>query len=146
MTTTQYLAALRRRLKDADSDTEIYTDTELLDATEDTRRNLEVRRILGFNLLTVDSDPTSATLGFATEPTTEQAQILLVGTLVELLDVTYRDKVDRGVLGGSWTSGLESESTISQAKAYETALGRLRSEFDELLIIATPRSITARVQ
>lgn len=146
MLTPQYLTALRRRLKDADTDTETYTDTELLDATEDTRRNLEVRRILGFNLLTVDSDPTSTTLGFATEPTTEQAQILLVGSMLGLLDATYRDKVDRGVLGGSWTSGLEAESTISQAKSYEAALDRLRSEFDELLIISTPRSTSARVQ
>jgi hypothetical protein len=144
MTTQQVLALLRRKLNEVDTSTSGYTDEELLAAVSDVRDAMEAQNLVGFADLSVGYEQeVPETYGISPEPTLPQGRVLALGAAVELLTALYIDKVKRGELGGSWTSGLESESTINVQKAFADSIRDLEREFDaQILIIRAPTSAT----
>jgi hypothetical protein len=132
------LALLRRIVGDVDET--VSDDTELFTALQDAQQGLELKRMPGLNTLVVT--PAASTI--TPDPTTEQGHLLALYAAIMLLDQSYRERLSRGELGTSWTSGLEGESTISAAKAYKDAIDRLRSELADLIAITLTAGV--RVQ
>lgn len=133
MTTEQWLKMLRRKMEDVDTAALRRTDTQLLENAEDLRLELASRQLLGFSGITVDSVKSSPTYGIL-NGTDDQMIILVYAVALSVLHATYRQRVDRGELGVSWQSGLESESSISAEKAYRQMLADLETTLDQLII------------
>lgn len=145
LTTDQWLKLLRRKVSDIDVAAQRRTDTQLLEAAGDALIELVARAVQGFDAITVvPSRANPATYGIRGH-TDDQALILMYCTAYDLLSSTYRQRVDRGELGVSWTSGLESESSISAEKAYKQLLDELANTRDQLLITYQRRSANARI-
>lgn len=144
MTTEQYLKALRRKLADVDKATLRRTDVALLENTEDLRLELAMRQLQGFSEVVVVSVKTDPAYGIA-NLSDEQGLLLIYGTAHSVLSSTYRERVDRGELGISWQSGLESESSISAEKAYKQMLDDLDTRFRELTITYQRQTANARM-
>jgi len=136
MTTEGVLLVLRRLIDEVDESLSDYTDPELLAALSDARDALEVQGITGFAALAVGTDVTDdETYGIVPEPSVQQAVILAYRAAVALLRQVYNAKVRRGELGGSWTSGLEGESTINTQRAYKEAVDDLERQADGFVAI-----------
>lgn len=133
MTTEQWLKMLRRKLEDVDTAALRRTDTQLLDTAEDMRLELAARQLQGYSGITVDAVKSSPTYGIL-NGTDDQMLILVYAVALSVLNSTYRQRVDRGELGVSWQSGLESESSISAEKAYRQMLTDLELTMDQLII------------
>ena len=145
MTTVYWLRLLRRKLADVDPAALRRTDIELLDTAEDIRIELVARAVEGFDAMTIESDVEEPEYGIlnGTDP---QMLILAYGVAYAVLSATYRARVDRGELGTSWTSGLESESSISAEKAYKGILDKLEETYNELLITYQSPDTLRRIQ
>lgn len=145
MTTEEYLRMLRRKVSDVDVAARRRTDTELLEATSDVRFELAMRQFEGFSGITVGTSKANLATYGVQNATDDQALLLLYGAAHAVLSATYRERVDRGELGISWTSGLESESSISAEKAYKQMLDELRRSFEELTITYQRLDANARI-
>lgn len=147
MTTDTYLEALRRKLSATDEGTSAITDTELLDASEDARRQLAVRKVLlVYETLAINSVTDTAGYGISPAMADDTAQLLLLKTAVTILQATYVGRLSRGEIGTSWTSGLEAESTISADKSYRALIQGLQDELDELSLIVRSKTSGVRIQ
>lgn len=144
MTTEQWLKMLRRKMADVDTAAQRRTDTELLDNAADLRLELAARQLRGFADITVDSVKSSPTYGIL-NATDEQGLILVYTVAHSVLNSIYRQRVERGELGVSWSSGLESESSISAEKAYKQLLDDLVRTADELIITYQRQDANARI-
>lgn len=145
MTTDEYLKMLRRKVSDVDVSAKRRTDAQLLEATADVRLELAMRQLAGFDGISVGTvKANQATYGVqgATDP---QMLLLMYGAAHAVLSATYRERVDRGELGISWQSGLESESSISAEKAYKQMLDELRRSMDELIVTYQRQDANARM-
>jgi hypothetical protein len=140
MDSATYLAMLRRRLKDVSPAAERFTDDELWEQTQDMVLELTVRPPHGFVGYTVTLS------GFTPYPTDEDGLLILTKVQYTLLRDIYRDKINRGELGGSWKSGLEEESTIDSRKAFADVLVELEKTLDELIILRSKLLSGSRVQ
>jgi len=146
VTTEQWLRMLRRKVADVDVAAQRRTDTQLLDSAADALLELVVRAVEGFEAITiVSSKANPATYGIQGH-TDSQAMILLYSVAHDVLSSTYRQRVDRGELGISWTSGIESESSISAEKAYKQMLDELAAARDQLLITYQRSRANGRIQ
>lgn len=129
MTTTEVLAFLRRKLSQVDTSTSVITDPELLAAISDRRRDFALRKLQGFSDLAVGYDQSeTTTYGILPEPTEELGTLLALGAAVDLLNQTFLGRLDRGELGTTWTSGFESESTVTASRAYQGLIGAIENE------------------
>lgn len=146
VTTDQWLKMLRRKVADVDVAAQRRTDTQLLDAASDALLELVVRAVQGFSSITVSSNKANPTTYGIQGHSDAQAMILLYCVAHDVLSSTYRQRVDRGELGISWTSGLESESSISAEKAYKQMLDELASARDQLLVTYQRTTANARIQ
>lgn len=148
MNTEAYLKALRRKLSEVDQATSLITDSELLDATEDGRRQLAVRKVAGFSgaTITIQSDSTSAGYGITPDLADDVSQVLLLRTTIDILQETYTDRLNKGEMGVSWQSGLEQESTISAEKAYRQLIKGVQDQLDELSLIRNIANAATRPQ
>lgn len=144
MTTERWLKMLRRKLEDVDTAALRRTDTELLETAEDMRLELTARQLRGFSGITIDSVKSSPTYGIL-NATDDQQIILIYAVALNTLAATYRQRVDRGELGVSWQSGLESESSISAEKAYKQILSDLELALDQLIITYQRQDANARI-
>jgi hypothetical protein len=120
----------------AEVDTEAvpFADERLLQDIADVCLELGVRGVPGFDTYVVDieEDPEAAVV----PPFTNQHGLIVAYRVAEnRLRESYQQRMNRGELGISWTSGLESESTVSAAKAYQELIGNLRRKADELLTL-----------
>jgi hypothetical protein len=104
-----------------------------LETAEDMRLELAARQLQGFTSITVDPVKSSPTYGIL-NGTDDQMLILMYSVALATLNSTYRQRVDRGELGISWQSGLESESSISAEKAYRQMLTDLEAIIDQLMV------------
>lgn len=146
VTTEQWLRMLRRKLADVDVAAQRRTDPQLLDAASDALMELVVRAVAGFEGITISSSKAvPATYGILGH-TDAQALILSYAVAYDVLSSTYRQRVDQGQLGISWTSGLESESSISAEKAYKQMLEGLSDTRDQLLITYQRTTANYRIQ
>lgn len=146
VTTEQWLKMLRRKVADVDVAAQRRTDTQLLDTAADALLELVVRAVSGFEAITiVSSKANPATYGIQGH-TDAQAMILMYAVAHDVLSSTYRQRVDRGELGISWTSGLEAESSISAEKAYKQMLDELAAARDQLLITYQRTTANGRIQ
>lgn len=145
MTTEEYLKMLRRKVADVDVSAKRRSDTELLETTSDIRLELAMRQLDGFDGITVGTiKANTATYGIK-NATDEQMLLLIYGTAHAVLAATYRERVDRGELGISWQSGLESESSISAEKAYKQMLDELKRTCEELTITYQRKLANGRI-
>lgn len=145
MTTAEYLKMLRRKVSDVDTSAARRTDVQLLEATADVRLELAMRQLAGFDGITVGTVAAN-TATYGVQGATDQQLLLLVyGAAHAVLSATYRERVDRGELGISWQSGLESESSISAEKAYKQMLDDLKRAMDELLVTYQRQDANARI-
>lgn len=145
MTTEAWLKYVRRKVADVDPLAERRDDEEYLDFAEDRRIDLVVHEVTGFDTITIDSDPDSLTWGIS-GASDQQAILLALAVVAAVLGATYRDRVDRGELGVSWSSGLESESTITADKAYREAVDNAEHAYDALLVIYQKATANGRPQ
>jgi hypothetical protein len=146
MTTERWLKLLRRKLADVDLAALRRQDTELLDTAEDIRIELVARAVGDFDTVTIESSKADLNTYGILNATDPQMLILAYGVAHEVLSATYRQRVDRGELGVSWTSGLESESSISAEKAYKGMLDKLEEAYNELLITYQSPDTLRRIQ
>lgn len=146
VTTEQWLKMLRRKVADVDVAAQRRTDVQLLDAAADARLELVVRAVQGFDAITINSSKANpATYGMQGH-NDAQAMILLYCVAYDVLVSTYRQRVDRGELGISWTSGIESESSISAEKAYKQMVDEIAAARDQLLITYQRSTANGRLQ
>ena len=146
MTTEQVLKKIRRLLEEVDSSTSLITDEEILEAVGDARDYLELAKVPDFEALAVSTDPAEANYGITPEPTLQLGTILALKAASALLERTYWGKVNRGELGSSWASGLESESTLQAARSYETAFKGLDVQAEALIVIKRMPTLGERPQ
>jgi len=146
MTTERWLKLLRRKLADVDPSALRRVDTELLDTAEDIRMELAARLVASFGDVTVESSKSGLQPYGISNATDPQMIILAYGVAHAALSATYRQRVDRGELGISWTSGMEAESSISAEKAYKGMLDKLDEAYNELLITYQSPDTLRRVQ
>lgn len=133
--TQTVLERLRRLVEEVDQVTSTLTDEELLRTLGDARDSLQLRQIGGMSDLTVQPDQSLANYGIKPDPTLEQAEMLALMAASELLSREYRARVFRGELGAQWSSGFESESTITAARMYSDAIQKLRSDLEILVLL-----------
>jgi hypothetical protein len=147
MTTQEVLRALRRETEEVDVATSDYTDIELLDFLADALRIMMVRGVTELSGLAISSDQTSVAFGFgATLPDDTQATLLIKRAAANILKQTYRGRVNRGELGITWQSGLESENSNEASRAYQLMIREIESEVDELLLIMRKNTFATRPQ
>lgn len=147
MTTDQVLAMARRLMAEVDLGLSTVTDREILEAVYDARDVLELQRLPGFADLAVGTDQAvSAAYGIVPDPTLELGVILAHKAAVDILRQTYLGRVSRGELGTSWTSGLESESTIQTEKAYRDAIAGIDAQMQGLILIKRSPTAGYRIQ
>lgn len=131
MTAAAIISLIRRRIAQSDLVTSTVTDTELMDYVQEAADRLSLRPVTGFSDLVMDTSAITIT----PEPTLEQGYMLgLYATLLYMED-EYTGKLATGSLGVSWSSGIESESTISAEKAWSDALGQLEEEVDSMILV-----------
>lgn len=135
MTDEEVLERLRILVGQVDLAISDYTDPELLTYIRSAARLLLVREVLQdeYTVGTDQNDP--ATFGIDPDPTAIDGELLAMQAAVMLLDELFRDRLQRGEIGVSWTSGLEQESTISAAAAYKQGIAELRLELGQLKAI-----------
>lgn len=141
MTAAQVLALLRRIVGDVD-ETLYPEDETLFLALSDARDHLELLNIAGMSSLVIDTSART----IIPDPTLEHGHMLALRAGTELLEQTYRERVSRGELGASWSSGLESESTITAAKVYRDAINNLKDALQNLIMLNKAASAGTRVQ
>lgn len=142
MTDQEYLAYLRRRLRDVDPTAPLYNDQVMWEYTQDALRLFNARKVTGFAGYVVT--PSGASVGVAPDLIDEDGVLLAARTAALLLRDLYTEKVRSGELGISWESGLERESTIDQRKAFDDGVKGLESEVTELLIIRSSNTSGVR--
>lgn len=146
MTTVQVLDKLRRILAEVDTSTSVLTDPELLAAVSDERDDLELEKVVDFDQLTVGYDESdTATYGILPSNlvTLELGTILAYRAAGSILRQTYRDRVSRGEIGTSWTSGLEGESTLQAGRDYQAQIDDVEEQAETLILIKrSPTSAT----
>lgn len=137
MTTAQVLDKIRRLLEEVDTATSVLTDQEILRAVADVRDYYEIALVPDFELLTVESDISEPNYGIQPEAslTLQLGTILAYKAASTLLESTYWGKVNRGEIGSTWASGLESESTLQAARSYEGAIRSLEDTATALILI-----------
>lgn len=131
MTTAELLAMIRRRTGEVDLIVSDLTDAELLDVVRDAAVDLSVSGIVDLDDTTVGSDITEDGYGVSPEPANDVALLLTLWVSVSLLRAAYAGRLSRGELGISWTSGLESESTIQAGRAYRDAIAAMEQDLLE---------------
>lgn len=146
MTTQEILAVIRQRSGSVDQATARLTDPELVKRMKTAVREMALRKIAGVTALTVDTDPTSATYGVNPEPSDSAGFKIAFKVAAAVLKETLAGRVDRGELGISWQSGLEQESSIEAAKAYQRAIDDIERELQELIIHDTSLTHATRPQ
>jgi hypothetical protein len=146
MLSLDVLRLMRRLLDETDQVLSNLTDQELYLAVRDARDLLEVQGIRILSDYAVGTDQASAGYGIVPEPTLEIGTLLAYDAASQLLRQEYRAKLRRGELGVSWSSGLESESTISAEKAYSTAIETLEGTAEGLKLRLRAPFAGTRVQ
>lgn len=144
MNSASYLALLRRRLVDVDPTAQRFEDADLWQATADTVLEFTVRGLTQYGTYSVSASDVAG--GVTPDFTDADALITALKTAWILLSDLYRDQVNRGELGGSWQSGLESESTIDVRKGYSQALADLDLEVEQLTILRAGSVFATRPQ
>jgi len=123
------------------------TDQELMEYVQDAVSILEARGVVTSGAYDVGTDPTDeTTYGVQPEASLVDGNLIALRAAIDLLRETYRGRLDRGELGISWTSGLESESSISAEKAYKSGIEGLEFELKELTAIRLASATGARPQ
>jgi hypothetical protein len=147
MTNAQVLAVCRRALNEVDVLASDLTDQELMAALADERDLLELKLVPDFKDYTIGTDDTDlATFGIRPDPTLEVGTILALRAAATLLRQTYRQRVSRGEIGVSWSSGLESESSLAAGKDYMGMVRDLETEVQDLITIKLAPLSGLRVQ
>jgi len=125
---------VRRLTTQVDPATSAYTDPDLHQRIKDSIVILKTLKVNGFadatSSFAVEDQPPAIT----PEPTDEQGVILAYRTAVDLLTEEYQQRLREGSMGVSWQSGLESESSITAAKAYADRIGDLAKELSNLIL------------
>lgn len=139
MTTEEVLLMCRRFLGQVDIATSTLTDEEILAVMSDERDILELELVPDFEDFTIGYDQTAGENLYGIEPeaslTLEIGTILALKAAVTLLKQQYQERVSRGELGTSWTSGLESESTLQAGREYQQMIKDLERRASSLIII-----------
>jgi len=138
MTTDEVIRVCRRTLEEVDTSTSDLTDEEILTAISDERDVLELMLVPDFDSLTVGYDQTdSATYGIlpADSVTLELGTILAYRAAASLLRRRYREMTRRGEIGVSWSSGLESESTLAAGRDYQMLIADVENLARRLVAI-----------
>lgn len=146
MTTDQVLDMLRRKIGEVDLVASQLTDEELLQVVSDSRDLMELQVLPGFASLAVGTEQDVAGYGIVPDPSLAQGYILVLAATIAILKENYLSRLSRGELGVSWSSGLESESTISQAKAYAAAILSFEMDLEARLLVYRVATAGARVQ
>lgn len=146
MTTTEILRLARRLLETADQVLTSLSDAELLLEISDVRDLHEVQGIVEAQEYTVRTEPTVQPYGVVPEPPREYGMVLAYDAATQILLKEYRNKLRRGELGVSWSSGLESESSISAEKAYRAAIADVEGVAEGLKLRLRARRAGTRVQ
>lgn len=147
MTTASVLGFLRRKLAAVDLATSDLTDEELLAAIDDRRRSYAIRQWGTFVNLAVGTDQDDEdTYGIIPDPTDEEGTALALGAAIDLLEQQFLGRLDRGEIGTTWSSGLESESTVQAAKAYGDRISEIQSELTAIKLISRAPTSATRPQ
>jgi hypothetical protein len=146
MTTDAWIRLLRRRLVQVDDAAIDLTDAALVEQAGDALDWLALRGVTALDGLAVDADPLSETFGFLTDPTTEQAYMLMLRSAEQVLEQLYAGRLLRGELGVSWRSGLEEESSLQAQRAYVSHIDGVREALAELILISRAATSGDRVQ
>lgn len=149
MTTDDVIQVCRRAMEEVDTSTSDITDEEILAAASDERDILELQQVSGYTALSIGYDQTDeTTYGILPEAslTLELGTILALRAAAALLRRRYRDQVRRGEIGVSWTSGLESETTLAAGKDYQTMIKDLDELVTRLILVKRRSDHGWRVQ
>lgn len=141
------LGILRRKISESDLMLSDYTNDELLEYIRDAVDKLSLRRITGMDQIVVVTDTNLS--GYGITPTTitvEQGHMLACQAALDVLQETYRGKINRGELGVAWKSALEEESSISAEKAWDRAIATVAQELEHLIILHKSDSHATRPQ
>lgn len=145
MTLDEIIAAARQRAGDIDSAAYRYTTNEYALMVAQCVRSFSVRgATAAINQLVVTT--TEGSEAIAPAASDLQGELLATATALRLLQQTYRRRVDDGSLGVSWTSGLDSETTISAASAYQGMIAEVAAELNELILFANAATFGTRAQ
>ena len=131
MLASAIIGVVRRRISQTDLPTSNLTDEDIMDYLSEAVDMLTLRNIAGMDTLVVDTVGISVT----PEPTLEQGYMLAIFTVLRILQDEYSGKLYRGELAVSWSSGLESETTISAEKAWKQALDEIEEELDRMILV-----------
>lgn len=134
MTTDQVLDAIRQEIAEEEANT-TWDNDELLEWVETSRRKLSTRGVATMASYTVVAVQGNVAYGISPDMTEVDGQLVVLHTALQILDYIYRDRLKRGALAVTWSSGLESESTISADASWKRMLSNRQQEFDAQLII-----------
>jgi hypothetical protein len=144
MTLDEIVAAARSRAGDVDSAAFRYSKNEYVIIMADLARTLGVRKVANLSTLVFTLTPNLEAV--APAPDDLQGSILAVATAVRVLEQTYRKRVDEGTLGVIWSSGLESESSLSAQQAYERVIQDVKLELESLKAMSIAQTFAIRKQ
>lgn len=149
MTTDDVIQVCRRAMEEVDTSTSDITDEEILAAMSDERDVLELQLVPGFSGLAIGYDQTEElTYGILPETaiTLDLSTILALRAASALLRRRYRDLVRRGEIGVSWSSGLESETTLAAGKDFQAMIKDLDDLVTRLILVKRRTEQGWRVQ
>lgn len=134
------LEEIRTRLSEAQEDTctdpWMYTEEDLIMAIRSAIRHI---RVIGVTML-LDLDLSGA---FDTDPSEIQGMLIATKVCADLLKGDLTNKLNRGELGVSVKSVLDSYSTTEAAKGFRDAAGKYMLDFDTLLTIVLANNADA---
>jgi hypothetical protein len=136
MTTEQVLNVVRRLMNEVDITTSDLTDEEILAQMSDERDRFEIEGLTGFEDLAIGTDQTEpTTYGIVPDAALDEGHLLALATAASILRAVYAAKVSRGELGISWSSGLESESTLQAGRTYLDAVTNMELEVERKKVL-----------
>ncbi len=134
MKTNSVIRFAKTKIAEVDTQAAPYDDARLLLDIDDVIQELAVRSVPGFDGYAIDVEEPDPDDAVVPEMTSQHGLIVAYLVACARLQESYITRMNRGELGISWTSGLESESTVSAAKAYQGLIATLRQQANELLI------------
>lgn len=144
MDTEAILAAIRRLLSDNGAAT--YSDLALLEALGDAVRELAVMGLTNMQAYVVDDTVNfDTTEAITPTPTLSDGQVMVYAVAVDLLNELLTFKLATGQLGTAWKSGLESETSNTQAKEFRAAISALQTRMDQAILVAIGSRSSARM-
>lgn len=134
MKTNSVIRFAKTKIAEVDSQAAPYDDARLLVDIDDAIQELTIRSVPGFDAYAIDVEEPDPDDAIVPELTTQHGYIVAYLVACARLQEAYINRMNRGELGISWTSGLESESTVSAAKAYQGLIAGLKQQANELLL------------